>query len=477
MDSPKQGAASASPGSSESSPLLSKRVVPQTPGSAASQKFSNDDALVATPQTPVSAASQVVSDDDAPLVAPGNTLADNRSNRQKMLDCRFIAHQGKEGASGSSVEQSSNSEDDRHLPDESYCTQGSYSDGDQEMYTASLTSQGARELGFGTPMNQRRRPARFESSYDDAVRLLARPGYEGPVCPQNHRLKRRIYKRSGRHCDACKEVLEGRTGFQCLVCDFDLCRNCSKARPAARIPAVRSPPLRGELGVSITSPFRGAVELHDPAAHAPLLRMVDAVIDVSDGSPPAPVKMHPFFITFPGRRPGLGVNELQFHAVARQPVADVPVASPSRFVRQPNRMRRRVSTPTFRPAPALLPMRPRQTRPQVSAHFSTSSPSVCNVAKNLFPDLLPPTLVDVDTQSPSHSLCFGVVTGDATTQTSPRSRDVSAHSPSQSLLPGAVADARTQTSPRSRDCSPETERLTLRQLREELQAFAKAFGF
>ena len=476
-------------------------MVPQTPGFAASQQFSNDDALAATPQTPVSAASQllsdddaphvtpgnpqtpvsaasqVLSDDDAPLVAPGNPLADNRSNRQKMLDCRFIAHQAKEGASGSSVEQSANSEDDRHLPDESYCTQGSYSDGDQEMYTASLTSQGARELGFGTPMHHRRRPARFESSYDDAVRLLARPGYEGPVCPQNHRLKRRTYKRSGRECDACKEVLEGRTGFQCLVCDFDLCRICSKARPAARIPAVRSPPLRAELGVSITSPFRGAVELHDPAAHAPLLRMVDAVMDVSDGSPSAPVKMHPFFLTFPGRRPGLGVNEQQFHAVARQPVADVPVASPSRFVRQPNRMRLRVSTPTFSSAPALLPMRPRQTRPQVSAPFSTSSPSVCNVAKNLFPDLLPPTLVDVSTQSPSHSLWFGVVTADATTQTSPRSRDVSAHSPSQSLLPGVVTDARTQTSPRSRDCSPETERLTLRQLREELQAFAKAFGF
>jgi hypothetical protein len=469
--------APATPGS-ESSP---KRAVPPTPGSSASR--------------------QTISDDDVLLISPNTLAAINPSNRQQMLDCPLFAHQAKEGESGSSVEVSGNSEDDRHLPDESYVTQGSYSDGDHGIYMASLTSQG-RELGFGTPMHLQRRPVSFRSSFDDDVRLLAWPGYEGPVCPQNHRLKGRTYKKPGRHCDACEEGLEGRTGFHCKVCDFDLCTICWEARPAARSPAVKSPPFRSQLVASLTSPLRGAIQNHDrpaarspavrsspfrgqlvasitspfrsarqnhhPAVHAPSLQIVDEVIAVSsDGSPPAPVKVHPFFLSFPGRRPGVGVNQLQFHAVARQPVANIPVASPSHFVRQPYRMRRRVSTPTFRPTPTLVQLRPRQTRPQVSiVPFSTLSPSDCNVVKVLFPDLLPLTPVHV---------CAG-------TQTSPRSSDCSPRE-GHSLLPGVMAHAGiaahagTQTSPRSRDCSHNEEMLTLKQLREELIAFAKAFGF
>ena len=498
LDSSTGDPAPATPGSESSA----KRAVPQTPGSSASQQISDDDApLVLGFRLLSQPAPKHLSDES--YVTEGSYSDEdqgiyNPSNRQQMLDCPFVAHQAKEGESGSSVEASANSEDDRHLPDESYVTQGSYSDGDQGIYTASLTSQG-RELGFGTPMHLQRRPVRFRSSYEDGVRLLAWPGYEGPVCPSNHRLKGRRYKKPGRHCDACEEGLHNRTGFHCKVCDFDLCTICWEARPAARSPAVRNPPFRGQVVVPITSPFRGAIQNHDRPAvrspavrsspfrgqlvasitspfssarqnqhHAPLLQMVDEVINVSsDGSPPAPVKVHPFFLSFAGRRPGLGVNELQFRAVARQPVANIPVASPSHFVRQPNRMRRRFSTPTLKQTPTLVQLRPRQTKPQVSiVPFSTLSPSDCNVVKVLFPDLLPLPLVHVG----------------AGTQTSPRSRNSSPRE-ENSLLPGFAAHAGiavhagTQTSPRSRDCSPGGQTLTLMQLREELSAFAKAFGF
>ena len=440
-DSPTGGAAPATPGSSESSPHPSKRVVPPTPSSSASRQ---------------------ISDDDAPLVSTRNS-----SERQQMLDCPYIAHQAKEGAPGSSVEASPNSEDDRHLPDESYVTQGSYSDGDQGIYTASLTSQG-RELGFGTPMHHQRRPATFRSSYDDAVRLLAGPGYEGPVCPENHRLKSRTYKRPA-WCDVCEEELERRTGFHCRVCDFDLCTICLEARPAAQSPAVRSPPFRGELVVPIRSPFRGAIQRnlavgsppfrgelvvpirspfrgaiqrnlavrsppfrgelvvpirspfrgaiqsHGPAAYAPLLG--DVVIDVSDGSPLPPVKVHPFFVSYPGRGSGLGSNELQFRAVARESVASVPVPLP-----RAGRMRRR----------------------------------------NIFPDPPPPTLTTIaEPRACTHTHA----------QTSPR----------------VMCDANVQTSPRirlsqsSHSCAQTSPRmynpLTLADLQREIQVLLIGLGF
>lgn len=119
------------------------------------------------------------------------------SRRQLMLDNPFLDHQAKEGNEGSSVHGSSNSEDDQYcthfliiscacivtntpccsdLPNESYVTDGEapvlflfwapdifpgqYSDGDKNFYLASLTSQ-AEELGFGTPLRDRRRREPF----------------------------------------------------------------------------------------------------------------------------------------------------------------------------------------------------------------------------------------------------------------------------------------------------------------------------
>ena len=64
--------------------------------------------------------------------------------------------QAVEDNDGDSVSGSENSQDDRHLPNLSYVTDGSHTDGEQEVYIASLNSQ-ASQLGFGTPLHHRRR--------------------------------------------------------------------------------------------------------------------------------------------------------------------------------------------------------------------------------------------------------------------------------------------------------------------------------
>lgn len=50
LDSPTGGAAPATPGSSESSPHPSKRVIPPTPSSSASRQISEDDAPLVSPR-------------------------------------------------------------------------------------------------------------------------------------------------------------------------------------------------------------------------------------------------------------------------------------------------------------------------------------------------------------------------------------------------------------------------------------------
>ena len=59
---------------------------------------------------------------------------------------------------------------------------------------------------------------KFRSSYDPSVRMLAGHGYRGPVCFMGHRLKGRVYDRSGRHCDRCESDIEsGSSGKCCKV--------------------------------------------------------------------------------------------------------------------------------------------------------------------------------------------------------------------------------------------------------------------
>jgi hypothetical protein len=69
---------------------------------------------------------------------------------------KHLMLQAVEDNDGVSVSGSDNSQDDRHLPNLSYVTDGSHTDGEQELYIASLNSQ-ASQLGFGTPLHHRRR--------------------------------------------------------------------------------------------------------------------------------------------------------------------------------------------------------------------------------------------------------------------------------------------------------------------------------
>lgn len=170
------------------------------------------------------------------------------TRRQLMLNCPLLQHQAVEDNGEGSVSQTQNSVDDRDLPDLSYVTQGSYSDGDPELYMISMSSQG-HAYGFGTPMHQQRRgnftyvrdfqlvlcrnltpPMNDRSSYDPAIRNLAGPGWLGDVCPAGHKCYARFFEHDGRHtCDKCNgAIAAGSTGERCNVCDYDLCCSCIK---------------------------------------------------------------------------------------------------------------------------------------------------------------------------------------------------------------------------------------------------------
>lgn len=109
--------------------------------------------LLAEQQSPSSASSSQ-QDCDNPICrsasqSPSGDVAVQPSFRHLML-------QAVEDNDGVSVSGTDNSQDDRHLPNLSYVTDGSHTDGEQELYMASLNSQ-ASQLGFGTPLHHRRR--------------------------------------------------------------------------------------------------------------------------------------------------------------------------------------------------------------------------------------------------------------------------------------------------------------------------------
>jgi hypothetical protein len=98
------------------------------------------------------------------------------------------------------------------------------------MYNASLGSQ-AEQLGFRPPMAHVRRGT-FQSSYDPSVRFKAGPNFKGTVCPEGHMCMFRVYGKSIRFCDVCDlEIAYGSVGERCLICDFDLCPDCSSDAP------------------------------------------------------------------------------------------------------------------------------------------------------------------------------------------------------------------------------------------------------
>jgi hypothetical protein len=144
---------------------------------------------------------------------------------------------------------------------------GSYSDGDAEIYHASMGSQ-ASQYGFGPPM-ARLRKGTFQSSFDPSVRMKAGPNFQGRVCPNGHMCEFRTYRKSNRSCDVCeKEIAVGLMGERCFVCDYDLCPDCSSTLKVSE--NVDSKPSTVD-GSSITSatngmtvPLAGSVQDHKP---------------------------------------------------------------------------------------------------------------------------------------------------------------------------------------------------------------------
>ena len=173
------------------------------------------------------------------------------SRRDLRLACSLLEVEAVEvDSDGVSQTNTGHSEDDEHLQDLSCVTDGntnhpniiptlyhehillagSYSDGDQALYHASLGSQ-ASQYGFGTPMAQTRR-GKFQSSYDTAIRLKPTPYFKGTVCPQGHMCRMREYCKSNRYCDTCDlEIEVGSFGERCFECDYDLCPSCSYKAP------------------------------------------------------------------------------------------------------------------------------------------------------------------------------------------------------------------------------------------------------
>jgi hypothetical protein len=81
-------------------------------------------------------------------------------------------------------------------------------------------------------------------------------------------------------------------------------------------------------------------------------------------------------------------------------------------------------------------------------------------------------------RSHSHSPGLVAVTPDSSTSAEAKRRlKFESHMLSTIQHDVTHKNVETQTTPRSSNCSPREERLTLKQLRDELKAFAIAFGF
>ena len=161
-------------------------------------------------------------DDDMPIVT---------SRRQLLLSNPLFQHQAVEDRDGLSVVGSDNSIDDRDLPNLSCVTDGSYSDGEKDIYIASLGSQ-ADQLGFGTPLHEQGRE-RFRSTFDPSFARLAGASWQGMVCPAGHKCLNRQFIREAAHtCDKCAVVISaGTSGGRCKFCDYDICENCFTSGP------------------------------------------------------------------------------------------------------------------------------------------------------------------------------------------------------------------------------------------------------
>jgi hypothetical protein len=242
------------------------------------------------------------------------------------------------------------------------------------------------------------------SSYDPDVRMLASPGYVGPVCSRRHRMRPRQYKRDGRHCDRCEVDIKAGDSGQCCkviisinhhlcnnswqVCDYDLCKACCDSHNPPHV-IVASPAVVATAPVR-TSPFRGTLR----ALAAPLSAFREDAIDISSSDEfSAPIlKIHPFFqrdFHVPTPAP---THEVLFHAVVAANQNGLHNTTPHpRPGIQSGRLRRRLSTPVgnlLGPLGSPPPLRKKyqSSNTVIEALKALHMVSPLRVAQRLFPD-------------------------------------------------------------------------------------------
>ena len=153
------------------------------------------------------------------------------SRRQQKQQCPLLNLQATEDENGVSMDDGPNSSDDDGLLDESNVTHGSHSDGEKEFYLDSLQTQDSASA-FLAPLNHARR-ARFQSSFDPAVKNIAYSDWKGDVCPKGHKCFPRKYVSPDReyHCNTCFEDIPiNSDGARCTLCDYDICATCMVTR-------------------------------------------------------------------------------------------------------------------------------------------------------------------------------------------------------------------------------------------------------
>ena len=174
-------------------------------------------------------------------------------------------------------------------------------------------------------------PHLYRSSFAPSARLPESPVHSGLYCPNDHRLRDRLYTNSGRHCDECETPLEdGDAGKWCQVvccatqpvvalchsmfqrCDYDVCTECAVQMESSPLLPRHSPP--GNLAAVQAS--AGVATTLSPSHH--------------------PGRQQPFAVfLMPAAAPQVS-HEALFNAAA----------SPLRpFGRHTGRLRLRVSTP------------------------------------------------------------------------------------------------------------------------------------
>ena len=306
-----------------------------------------------------------------------------------------------------------------------------------------------------------------------------------------HRLKGRVYDRSGRHCDRCEtDIKAGSSGKWCKValqlvvsqlyiyiyitlpcqfCDFDLCQACCEATPTS--PAARHSPFEsGGAPPTPSAAVRSPIAVA-PSNHARIVSGMPGTVERIQVPSTSPVasKIHPFFV----KRPIGAVDEtheMRFRAAARH--QDPVAVDKAPHVRQEGRLRRKVfSTPLQTSTTVCMPPRLKApTRHPLSdaelsdvAALTISTPPRIEFAldpRTLFPDLLSSSSsYDVPGTPTFPSIVKSVTVASIEIQCRPETRESACQT-----YPQLERDGIVQTSPRL------LEPVTLLDLKREMQA-------